>query len=53
VCRNDRFFGAEWLSGVVRERLGIEADLLDSGHTPALSHPRQLVDLMESSRTNG
>ena len=53
VCRDDRFFGAEWLSGVVRDRLGIEADRLDSGHTPALSHPRELVELMESYRTTG
>lgn len=53
VCGDDRFFGAEWLSGVVRDRLGIEADRLDSGHTPALSHPRELVELMESYRTTG
>jgi pimeloyl-ACP methyl ester carboxylesterase len=50
VCRNDRFFSADWLRGVVRDRLGIEPDELDSGHTPALSHPTELVDLMESYR---
>lgn len=50
VCRNDRFFPADWLRGVVRDRLGIEPDELDSGHTPALSHPTELVDLMESYR---
>lgn len=50
VCRNDRFFAADWLRGVVRDRLGIEPDELDSGHTPALSHPTELVDLMESYR---
>jgi alpha-beta hydrolase superfamily lysophospholipase len=50
VCRNDRFFSAGWLRGVVRDRLGIEPDELDSGHTPALSHPTELVDLMESYR---
>ncbi len=50
VCRNDRFFAAEWLRGVVRDRLGIEPDEIDSGHTPALSHPTELVDLMESYR---
>ena len=50
VCRNDRFFAADWLRGVVRDRLGIESDELDSGHTPALSHPTELVELMESYR---
>jgi pimeloyl-ACP methyl ester carboxylesterase len=50
VCRNDRFFDADWLRGVVRDRLGIEPDELDSGHTPALSHPDALVELMESYR---
>jgi pimeloyl-ACP methyl ester carboxylesterase len=48
VCTNDRFFDADWLRGVVRDRLGIEPDELASGHTPALSHPTELVDLMES-----
>jgi hypothetical protein len=50
VCANDRFFDAGWLRGVVRDRLGIEPDELASGHTPALSHPSELVDLMESDR---
>lgn len=50
LCRNDRFFAADWLRGVVRDRLGIEPDELDSGHTPALSHPTELVELMESYR---
>jgi pimeloyl-ACP methyl ester carboxylesterase len=51
VCRDDRMFAADWLRGVVRDRLGIEPDELDSGHTPALSHPKELVELMESYRT--
>jgi len=50
VCRNDRFFPADWLRGVVRERLHIAPDEIDSGHTPALSHPTELVELMESYR---
>ena len=51
LCRNDRFFPADWLRPVVRERLHIEPDEIDSGHTPALSHPTELVELMESYRT--
>jgi pimeloyl-ACP methyl ester carboxylesterase len=51
LCRNDRIFPAAWLRRVVRDRLGIEPDELDSGHTPALSHPRELVDILEGYRT--
>ena len=50
LCRNDRFFPADWLRLVVRERLHIEPDEIASGHTPALSHPTELVELMESYR---
>ena len=41
--RHDRFFPAAWLRRVVRDRLGIEPDEIDSGHCPALSQPRQLA----------
>jgi pimeloyl-ACP methyl ester carboxylesterase len=51
VCREDRWFPADWLRQVVRDRLGIEPIELDSGHTPALSHPIELVDLLEFERT--
>ena len=53
VCRDDRFFPAAWLRGVIRDRLGIDADELVSAHTPALSHPAELVELMESYRSGG
>jgi pimeloyl-ACP methyl ester carboxylesterase len=52
LCRNDRLFPAEWVRRVVRERLGIVPDEIDSGHTPALSHPRELVRRLEMYRTN-
>jgi len=48
LCRIDRFFPADWLRAVVRERLHLAPDEIDSGHTPALSHPVELVELMES-----
>jgi len=51
LCRDDRFFTAGWLRQVARDRLGADPDELDSGHTPALSHPVQLVDMLESFRT--
>jgi hypothetical protein len=35
---------------VVRERLGIVPDEMDSGHLPALSRPKELVDRLEAYR---
>ena len=50
LCRHDRLFPRTWLRHVVRERLGIVPDEIDSGHTPALSHPRELVLRLEAYR---
>ena len=47
VCRNDRFFPARWLRPLVRDRLGIEPDEIDSGHCPALSRPREMAELLD------
>jgi pimeloyl-ACP methyl ester carboxylesterase len=47
LCRNDRFFPARWLRPVVRERLRIEPDEIESGHCPALSRPHELATLLE------
>jgi pimeloyl-ACP methyl ester carboxylesterase len=46
VGRNDRFFPVEWLRTVVRDRLGIAPDEIDSGHCPALSRPQELAELL-------
>jgi len=46
LCRDDRFFPAEWLRPLVRDRLGIEPDEIASGHCPALGHPRVLAELL-------
>lgn len=51
LCSRDRMFPAAWVRRVVRERLGITPDEIDSGHTPALSHPRELVVQLERYRT--
>jgi pimeloyl-ACP methyl ester carboxylesterase len=48
LCRNDRIFPADWLRRVVRARLGIVPDEIESGHTPALSHPHELVERLEA-----
>ena len=50
LCRNDRLFPAAWLGRVVRDRLRIVPDEIDSGHCPALSRPRELADRLEAYR---
>jgi pimeloyl-ACP methyl ester carboxylesterase len=50
LCRHDRMFPAAWLRPVVRQRLGTVPHEVDSGHTPALSHPVELTDLLERIR---
>ena len=51
LCRDDRFFPAEFMRRVVRERLGIIPDEMDGGHLPALSRPKELADRLEAYRT--
>jgi len=50
LCRDDRFFPAEFQRRVVRERLGIEPDEMEGGHLPALAHPGELVERLEAYR---
>jgi pimeloyl-ACP methyl ester carboxylesterase len=51
LCRHDRIFPAEWVRRVVRDRLGMDPDEMESAHTPALSQPRELVQRLERYRT--
>jgi pimeloyl-ACP methyl ester carboxylesterase len=50
LCRDDHMFPAEWLRGVVRERLGIVPDEIDGSHSPFLSRPKELAERLESYR---
>jgi pimeloyl-ACP methyl ester carboxylesterase len=50
LCREDRVFPAVFMRKVVDERLGITADEIDGGHTPALSRPKELADRLEAFR---
>jgi hypothetical protein len=52
LCQHDRLFPAAWLRGVVRDRLGIVPDEIESAHTPALSHPVELVEWLERYRAD-
>src|SRR5699024_7483369 len=46
VCRDDRFFPAELLHRVTRERLGIEAQEVPGCHGAMLSHPHELAEAL-------
>ncbi|MET8145746.1 alpha/beta hydrolase [Sphaerisporangium sp. NPDC005288] len=50
LCRDDRFFPAEFMRRVVGERLGIVPDEIDGGHGIALSRPEELADRLEAYR---
>jgi pimeloyl-ACP methyl ester carboxylesterase len=51
LCRDDRFFPAEFQRRVVQDRLGIVPDEMGGGHLPALARPDELVQRLESYRT--
>jgi pimeloyl-ACP methyl ester carboxylesterase len=47
ICRDDRLLPAGFQRRVARERLGMTPEEMDGGHTPALSHPKELADRLE------
>jgi pimeloyl-ACP methyl ester carboxylesterase len=48
--RHDRLFPLEFMRRLALERLGIAADVIDTGHLPALSRPDELADRLETYR---
>jgi pimeloyl-ACP methyl ester carboxylesterase len=48
--RHDRLFPLAFVRRLARERLGVAADVIDSGHLPALSRPDELAQRLESYR---
>lgn len=48
VCRDDRVFFPDWARRVARSRLGIEPTEIDGGHSPMLSRPAELAELLTS-----
>lgn len=46
VCADDRFFPADFLRGLARQRLGVVADEVPGGHCAMLSHPREIAALL-------
>jgi pimeloyl-ACP methyl ester carboxylesterase len=50
LCRDDRFFPAEFMRRIARERLGVVPDEMDGGHCVALSRPEELAERLEAFR---
>ncbi len=48
ACRNDRLFPLEFMKRLAAERLGVEPDVIDTGHLPALARPGELADRLEA-----
>jgi len=48
ACRHDRLFPLDFMRRLARERLGVEVDVIDTGHLPALSRPQKLAELLEA-----
>lgn len=48
LCKDDHFFPADFLRRVARQRLGIVPDEIPGCHCAALSHPRELGNLLVS-----
>jgi pimeloyl-ACP methyl ester carboxylesterase len=46
--RDDRFFPLDLQQRIASERLGIEPDIVPGGHLVALSHPKELSELLAS-----
>jgi len=48
VAREDRIFPYAFARDLARERLGVEADTIDSGHLPSLARPRELAAWLDA-----
>lgn len=46
--RDDRALAPDWCRAAARERLGVTAMELDGGHTPLLSRPGELAEILRS-----
>ena len=48
VCRDDRAINPAWVRAAARERLGSEAIELPGAHSPFLTRPRELAQVLDS-----
>jgi pimeloyl-ACP methyl ester carboxylesterase len=48
ACDDDRILDPGWQVRIAKERLGVEADVLPGSHSPMLSRPADLADLLQA-----
>jgi pimeloyl-ACP methyl ester carboxylesterase len=48
VCRDDRAINPDWVRTAARDRLGVEAVEIDGGHSPFMTRPAELAQLLNS-----
>jgi pimeloyl-ACP methyl ester carboxylesterase len=48
VCRDDRAINPDWVRASSRERLGVDAIELGGGHSPFLTRPNELAQVLDS-----
>jgi pimeloyl-ACP methyl ester carboxylesterase len=48
ACRHDRLFPLDFMRRLAKDRLGVEADVIDTGHLPALARPKELAERLEA-----
>jgi len=48
VCRDDRALNPSWVRAAARERLGVEAIELGGAHSPFLTRPGELAQVLHS-----
>jgi pimeloyl-ACP methyl ester carboxylesterase len=53
LCRDDRFFPADWLRALVKDRLGIDATEIPGGHCAFLSQPEAMAAALVECWTEG
>jgi pimeloyl-ACP methyl ester carboxylesterase len=46
--RHDRLFPLDFMRRLAQDRLGVEADVIDTGHLPALARPKELAERLET-----
>jgi pimeloyl-ACP methyl ester carboxylesterase len=48
LAKDDRFFPAEFLRSLAKERLGVTPDEIPGSHCVALGHPKELAEVLDS-----
>jgi pimeloyl-ACP methyl ester carboxylesterase len=48
VCRDDRAINPEWVRAAARDRLGVEAIELGGGHSPFMTRPSELAQVLDA-----